>query len=246
MTKSIISILIGIAVDKGYIPDINQKVLEFFPEYKVKKGETAIQDITIMDMLTMTAPYKYGISAPYEEYFTCNDRVEYSLDLLGGERKTGAFRYAPLIGPDILSGILVKATGKSVLDFATENLFSPLGIHVKEDLTFKSEEEQLAFNESANTNGWVRDAAGTHTAGWGLTLSPVDMVKIGRLYLNGGLWDGRRIMSGEWVEESTMEHSRWEECDLPYGYLWWVNEDGYAAMGDGIELIRNYIEPMLD
>ena len=257
VTKSIISILIGIAVDRGYIQSVDQKVLDFFPGYIVRKRENTIQNITVKDMLTMTAPYKYRFFAPYVKYFTSED--------------FGTFRYAPLIGPDIFSGILVKATGQSVFEFADENLFSPLEIHVDGDLMFKSKEEQLAFNESIDTSGWVRDSLGIHTAGWGLTLSPMDMAKIGQLYLNKGIWNGKRIVSEKWVEESTREHSRWKKHDLSYGYLWWVNEDGYAAMGDGgniiyvntkdkivvsssalfvpkvrdrIDLIKTYIEPI--
>lgn len=142
---------------------------------------------------------------------------------------------APLIGPDILSGILVKATGQSVYDFATENLFSPLEIVVENSLTFHSKKEQMAFNQATNISGWVADPMGIHTAGWGLT--PMDMAKIGQLYLNGGMWDGKRIVSQKWVEESTREHSRWKKPNLPYGYLWWVNENGFAAMGDGGNII---------
>ena len=170
VTKSIISILIGIAVDKGYIQSIDQKVLDFFPEYIVRKRENTIQNITVKDMLTMTAPYKYRFFPPYVKYFTSEDWVKFSLDLLGGWGKIGTFRYAPLIGPDILSGILVKATGQSVFEFADENLFLPLEIHVDGDLMFKSKEEQLAFNESIDTSGWVRDSLGIHSFPLGYTL----------------------------------------------------------------------------
>ena len=227
VTKSVISILIGIALDKGYIENIEKKVLDYFPEYKVKRGETKIQNITLRDMLTMTAPYKYRFFAPYIKYFTSSDWVKFSLDLLGGHGKIGTFRYAPLIGPDILSGILVKATRQSVLDFAAENLFEPLGIKV----------EQMAFNQSTDISGWVTDPKGIHAAGWGLTLTPMEMAKIGQLYLNGGMWEGKQIISSKWIEDSTIEHSRWKKENLPYGYLWWVNEDGYAAMGDGGNVI---------
>ena len=237
VTKSIISALIGIALDKGCIKDMEEKVLDFFPEYKVKKGETTIQNITLKDMLVMTAPYKYRFFAPYVKYFTSSNWVEFSLDLLGGRGKIGTFRYAPLIGPDILSGILVKATGQSVFDFAAENLFSPLGITVENSLTFQNKEEQMAFNRSTDISGWVVDPMGTHAAGWGLTLTPMDMAKIGQLYLNGGMWADKQIISGKWIEESTTEHSRWKKQNLPYGYLWWLNEDGYAAMGDGGNII---------
>lgn len=233
VTKSVISVLVGIALDKGYIKNIEDKVLDYFPEYKVKRGEATIQDITLRDMLTMTAPYKYRFFAPYVKYFTSSDWVKFALDLLGGRGKIGTFRYTPLIGPDILSGILVKATGKSVLDFAEENLFQPLGIKVQNNLSFQNKEEQMAFNQSTDISGWVTDSTGIHAAGWGLTLTPMDMAKIGQLYLNGGVWEDRQIISSKWIDDSTVEHSRWKKRNLPYGYLWWVNEDGYAAMGDG-------------
>ena len=121
VTKSIVSILIGIAIDKGYIKSIDQKVLDFFPDYIVKKGEKTVENITLKNLLTMTAPYKY-IIAPYVKYFTSDDMVKFSLDSLGGWGKIGKFRYTPLIGPDILTGILVNATNQSVLDFARGKL----------------------------------------------------------------------------------------------------------------------------
>lgn len=275
VTKSILSILIGIAIDKGYIKSINQKILDFFPDYIIKRGEKTIQNVTLKNLLTMTAPYKYKF-APYIKYFTSDDGVKFTLDLLGGKGQIGEFRYTPLIGPDILSGILVKATGQSVLEFATEHLFLPLGISALSNVTFHSKEEQLAFNKAKNISGWVADGAGTNTAGWGLTLSPTDMAKIGQLYLDNGMWDGKQIVSARWVDESTKEHSRWEKRNLAYGYLWWIIDDkehSYAAMGDGgnviyvntkknivisiaslfeqkvkdrLEFIKEYIEPMFE
>lgn len=271
VTKSIISILIGIAIDKGYIKSIDQKVLDFFPDYKVKRGEKTIQNVTLKDIMTMTAPYKYK-SEPYTKYFTSHDWVKSALDLLGGKGKIGEFRYTPLIGPDILSGIIVKTTGQSVLDFATEYLFSPLGINVEGNVVFRNKEEQLAWYKEKNIRGWVADPQGVNTAGWGLSLTPMDMAKIGQLYLDGGGCNGKQIISAEWIEESTKEHSKWG--DLSYGYLWWIidnKEHIYAALGDGgnviyvntkkkmvvsiaslfmphakdrIKLIKEYIEPM--
>lgn len=272
VTKSIISILIGIAMDIGHIKNLDQRVLDFFPEYEIKKGEKTIQNITVRHLLTMTAPYKY-IFNPYIKYFTSDNWVKFSLDLLGGKGRVGKFRYAPLIGPDIMSGILCKATGQSVINFAQNNLFEPLGIVVEKNIIFQSKEEQLAFNQATNMSGWVADPMGVNTAGWGLTLSPMDMAKIGQLYLDRGMWNGQRIVSEEWINESTEEHSRWEAQNLSYGYLWWIDKDGFAAMGDGgntiyvntkknmvvaiaslfkkkardrMELIREYIEPIFN
>ncbi len=273
-TKSIISLLFGIAIDKGLIRNVDQKVLEFYPEYTVKRGEKLLPEITIRDMLTMTVPYKYKFN-PYVKYFTSPDWVKFSLDKLGGRGKIGEFRYAPIIGPDVLSGILVKATGKSVLEFARENLFSPLGINVEGDITFKDKEEQMEFYKADDISGWVAGPTGVHTAGWGLTLSPVDMAKIGQMCLNDGVWEGKRLVSENWMKESTTEHSRWNRIDIGYGYLWWLaqDEDGFAAMGDGgniiyvsrdrnmvvastatfkprakdrIDFIKKYVEPIFD
>ena len=273
VTKSIISILIGIAIDKGYIKSINQKVLDFFPDYTVKRGEKTIQSITLKDLLTMTAPYKHK-TEPYTEYFTSDNWVKFALDLLGGQGQIGEFRYTPLIGPDIFSGILVKATGQSVLDFATKYLFSPLEITTKPNIIFHNKEEQMAFYKAKDINGWVVDKTGVNAAGWGLTLTPADMSKIGQLYLDGGIWNSKQIISPEWINESTKGHSRWGK--LSYGYLWWIIDDkehAYAAMGDGgnviyvnekkdivisiaslymqhakdrIKLIREYIEPVFE
>lgn len=242
VTKSIISALFGIALDKGYIDSIEQKVLEFYPEYMVKRGEKTIQNIKIKDMLTMTAPYKYKFN-PYTKYFTSMDWVKFSLDVLGGKGHIGEFRYAPIVGPDILSGILVKATGQSVFDFAKENLFTPLGITVERNITFHSKEEQMAFYKATDVSGWVASPTGVNTAGWGLTLSPMDMAKIGQLFLSKGIWNGERIISEKWIIESTSEQSRWKQRNLPYGYLWWLGEqdNGYAAMGDGGNII--YVRP---
>ena len=221
----------------------------------------------------MTAPYKHK-SEYYTEYFSSDNWVKASLDLLGGRGKIGEFRYTPIIGPDILSGILVKATGQSVLDFATEHLFSPLGITVGSNVIFHNKEEQLAFYEAKHVKGWVADSAGINTAGWGLNLTPMDMAKIGQLYLDGGVWLGKQIVSTGGINESTKEHSR--SGKLSYGYLWWIIDDkeqSYAAIGDGgnviyvnakkeivvsiaslymqnakdrIQLIKKYIEPVFE
>ncbi len=238
VTKSIVSVLFGIALDKGLLDSIDRKVLDFYPDYTVKKGEKTIQSITIRDILTMTAPYKFRFN-PYVRYFTSPDWVKFSLDTLGGKQHTGEFRYAPIIGPDILSGILVKATGMSVLYFARSNLFEPLGINVGDNIIFQNKDEQMAFYKATDISGWVADPKGINTAGWGLTLSPVDMAKIGQMLLGGGIWDGKRIVSESWIAESTSEHSRWKKFDIPYGYLWWLNRggDGFAAMGDGGNII---------
>ena len=242
VTKSVFSALVGIALDKGYIHSLDQKVLEFFLDYKVKEGEKTIQKITIKDMLTMTAPYKYE-TEPYEAFFASENWIEAALDLLGGNGQIGEFVYSAMVGTQILSGILANATRQPIIDFAAENLFAPLGIAISQNVVFRSKEEQIAwYMESKKPSGWVVDPQGINTAGWGLTMTAAEMAKIGQLYLNGGTWDSKQIIPSGWIEESTKVHSRWGS--LLYGYLWWIidaKEHSFAAMGDGGNVI--YVNP---
>jgi CubicO group peptidase (beta-lactamase class C family) len=185
----------------------------------------------------MTAPYKYELE-PYQEFFASENWVNAALDVLGGDKPIGEFMYSPIVGTHILSGILAKAAGSSILAFATEHLFSPLGIQVPHNVVLRNEEEHHAVMNDRNTTGWVVDPQGINTASWGLFLTSGDMAKIGQLYADGGVWKGKQLVPAEWIEESTREHSRWGE--LSYGYLWWMidkNEHSYAALGDGGNVI---------
>lgn len=138
--------MIGIALDKELIHSVNDKVLNYFPDYEVKRGEKTIQEITLYHLMTMTAPYRQQ-KDNYTEFFMSDNWVRYALDHLGGRDTIGEFCYAPLLDPDILSGILVKVTGKLVLEFATEELFSTLGTVVNGNVWFRNKEEQLAWYE---------------------------------------------------------------------------------------------------
>ena len=243
VTKSVVSALVGIAIQQGYIKNVNQKVLRFFPQYTVQVGETGIQEVTLAHLLSMTAPYKCQ-AEPYADFFASSNWVEFALGILGGEKPSGAFRYSPIVGAHILGGVLATATGQSVGQFAAENLFAPLGIVPPQNVELLSEEDYFAFPKDTMHNYWVVDPQGIHTASWGLTLTTQDMAKIGQLYLNKGMWKGKQILPATWVTESTTAHSLWEEMGLPYGYLWWLvhAEDGaYAAMGDGGNII--YVNP---
>lgn len=237
VTKSVVSALIGIAIDQGYISGTEQKVLDFFPGYAVKRGEQTIQNVTIAQLLTMTAPYKYK-SEPYTKVYGSGDWTKAALDLLGGKRGIGAFTYST-VGTHILSGILVQATGVPVRDFAASRLFAPLGIQAPPSAAIRSREEYTAFLKDKGVSGWIADPKGTNTGGWGLALTLRDMIQIGRLYLNNGARNGAQIVSPQWIAESTRAHSR--RGTRAYGYLWWIIEDGdcpgYAALGDGGNVI---------
>lgn len=236
VTKSVTSALVGIAIEKGCIQSVDQKVLDFFPDYTPKRGEKTALNVTIRHLLTMTAPYKCK-GEPYTKVYSSDDWTKASLDFLGGRAGiTGEFRYSTF-GMQMLAGILTRATGMSMVDFAYENLFEPLGISKPHNTIIRDKDEHIAFIRDKHVSGWIIDPKGVNTAGWGLCLTVGDMAKFGQLYLNGGIWDKKRIISEKWIKESTSIYSYWG--DLPYGYLWWPAKDSaeYSAVGTSGNII---------
>ena len=109
VTKSVIALLVGIAIDNGWIKSVEDKVLDYFPEYKVKKGEKTIYEVTVKHLLTMRAPYK-GKGDPWSKVCSSENWTYASLDFLGGRSGiTREFKYATL-GIQILTGVIESAT----------------------------------------------------------------------------------------------------------------------------------------
>jgi len=243
VTKSILSILIGIAIDQGMIASVDQKVMEFFPEYGIKRGEKTIQQVSLSHLMTMTAPYKFK-SEPWTKICTTGDWAIAALDCLGGRAgMTGEMRYTTL-GIQILSGILAQASHMSTLDFANTHLFQPLGIAPRTSCFVNNKEEHLEFvtSKSPKGNWWLSDPGGTPAAGFGLCLSAEEMCRIGQLCLNQGVFNNRTIVSADWISQMVTPRVKGGERfhHMQYGYLWWVlDEKGsiYSAIGDSGNVI---------
>lgn len=236
VTKSIMGLLIGKAIEEGKIQSIDDKLLSFFPEYLIKMKEETLKQVTLKDLLTMTVPYRYKFN-PYTKYFSAEDQVLFSLKQVGGKfGKLGDFRYSPLIGPDILSGIIRNVSGMSVKEYAKQTLFEPLGIGEKADICFASKDEQMDYYRRTDYNGWVCDRKGNYNAGWGLHLTAREMAAIGEMMRNHGVYDGKQILSEDWIIDSTTAKINHTGMPAMYGYLWWIidgKERAYAALGDG-------------
>lgn len=243
VTKSIIALLVGIAIDNGMIKSVDEKNLSYFPEYTVKRGEKTIQDVTIRHLLTMKAPYKCK-GDPGTKVCGSEDWTRASLDFLGGRKGlTGEFNYQTVC-LHILSGILYQATGMKTVDFANEYLFAPIGI--KEHKTFfaKNAEEHKAFtiSKTPKENVWFADPQGLSTPGYGLCMSASDMAKIGQLCLDRGMSDGTQIVSADWLREITTPTYSADDRfgNMKYGSLWWILDESkpvYAAIGDSGNVI---------
>ena len=246
-TKSIISLLIGIAIDSGQIGSVDDKVLDYFPEYKVKRGEKTIYDVTIKHLLTMRAPYKCK-GDPWSKVCSSDNWTYSSLDFLGGRKGlTDEFKYQTVC-LHILSGILYQVTKMKTVDYANKYLFEPLGIKKHINYYAETAEEHKAFTigKTPKENIWFADPDGLGTPGYGLCMSALDMAKIGLLCLNKGTYNNQQIVSSKWIEEMIQPRTVESEYfrGMEYGYLWWIidNEKNiYAAIGNSGNVI--YIHP---
>ena len=246
-TKSIVALLVGIAIDKGQIKSVNDKVLDYFPDYKTKRGEKTIFDVTIKHLLTMRAPYKCK-GDPWTKVCISDNWTYTSLDFLGGRKGlTDEFNYQTVC-LHILSGILYKATGMKTVDYANKYLFEPLGIakHINYYAKSAEEHKQFTIGKLPKENVWFSDPDGLGTPGYGLCMSAEDMAIIGLLCLNKGIFNGKQIVSAQWTEEMTspriVESDRFR--GMEYGYLWWIIDREkmiYAAIGNSGNVI--YVNP---
>lgn len=242
-TKSVMALLFGIAIDRGMISSVEDRVLSYFPDYTVKRGEKTICDVTIRHLLTMKAPYKCK-GDPWTKVCSSEDWTKTSLDFLGGRKGlTDEFNYQTVC-LHILSGILYRATGKKTVDFANEYLFTPLGIREHTNYYARSAEEHKQFTicKTPKENIWFADPQGLGTPGYGLCMSAEDMVKLGQLCLDHGTVDGKEIVSADWLRRMTTPTFITDEKfrNMMYGYLWWIMDGEkpiYAAIGNSGNVI---------
>ena len=244
VTKSITSLLIGIAIDKGYIKSVDEYVMDYYKDiYTPKRGEKTIYEVTIKHLLTMQAPYK-GKSETWKKVCTSEDWSLTILDSLGGRNGiTNEFRYHTL-GTQILLGIIRIASKMNVLEFANEYLFKPLGIEPRKNADCTSAEDQFNYLMNKGNHGkvWFMDSTDMPTAGWGLSLSAYEMAQIGLLVLNNGIFNGQRVISEKYLDEMIKSYVSldYKFGNQDYGYMWWLphrTRDVVAAIGDGGNVI---------
>lgn len=243
VTKSIVSLLIGIALEQRLIKNINDKILKYFPEYKVKRGEKTIYDITIKHLLTMNAPYKCK-GDPWTKVCSSQDWTKTCLDLLGGRKGlTGEFKYQTVC-LHILTGLLYKVSKMTTIDFANKYLFIPIGVAEHNTYYAKTakEHKQFIINKNPKTNIWFSDPTNIGAAGYGLCLSANDMAKIGQLCLNKGILKNKQIIQSKWIEEmiepTSINLEKFQ--NMKYGYLWWIldsKKNIYSAIGNSGNII---------
>ena len=224
-TKSIVSSLVGIAIHEGFIENVNQKVLDFFPDMDIQNVDERKEAMTIEDLLTMRTGLDWYQPASYSpdhdksisnKMRNSQNWAKFVLDRPMVATPGTSFVYCNGAS-HLLSSILERTTGMRTLDFARKYLFSYLDI--------------MDIN-------WIQSTEGTYYGGGSFLLSPIDLAKFGHLYLNNGSWKGVQVIPESWITNATKDHVP-RDGVTGYGYQWWVCPEAgyYYAWGAGFNRI---------
>lgn len=238
-SKSVTSILVGITIDRGMVRGVDTRIYEFFPEYEGTKWIDRKYDINLKQVLTMTAGLDwndwqypgYDRRDSTNQMTRSGDWMEFVFNRDSMQPAGSQFAYNNGL-TILLGGIIKNTSGQNPIRFAEKNLFARLGI---------------------SDYSWDKGGGGIVNTAWGLSMKLRDMAKIGYLFLHKGQWNGRRIVSEDWVNESVKVHVNQDVfLGTGYGYQWWcgkskingqVVETFYAA-GHGGQYI--FVCPALD
>jgi CubicO group peptidase (beta-lactamase class C family) len=207
VSKSIVSALVGIAIAEGKLEGVEQPIAPFFARYRGRVDER-FERITIGDLLTMRSGLARTSGEGYMPWVSSKNWVEHILlaPMIAEPASTMIYSTG---NTHLLSAILTRATGTSTYAYARDKLARPLGIKLP---------------------AWQRDPQGIYFGGNQMRLSPHALLRIGELYRNGGVYEGKQVVPRAWVEASLTPYTRSIFSGLPYGYGWFLGSASGHAM----------------
>jgi CubicO group peptidase (beta-lactamase class C family) len=212
VTKSYLSALFGIALREGYITNLDQKMMDYFPEYAKPDLDQEKYEITIRQLLEMRAGYPFdSTTSYYSDLSRSGNYMRFVVEQHALVNPPGSEWNYSSASAHILAGILTKAVGTPLVKFAAKVLFDPLDM---------------------NNRAWDKDPQGYYMGGGDMAYTSRDMAKFGYLYLNRGAFGEEQVIPSGWVEESLQAYSLTSYGDLgyfkkiSYGYLWWSAKVG--------------------
>jgi len=201
-SKTVMSALVGIAVDRGLIASIDEPIAQYFPKLLGADADEKKRAITVGDLLTMRSGLESTSNRNYGSWVSSSNWVRYALER-PIVRDPGARMIYSTGNTHLLSAILTQVSG-STWKFAEEALAQPLGFALPR---------------------WPTDPQGIYFGGNDMELTPRQMLAFGELYLNGGRFEGKQVISEAWVRESLTPRTRsWRDTRRLYGYCWWIRE----------------------
>ena len=225
VSKSVVSALVGIAIQRKLIPGVDAPIVTWFSELKTDREKTK-QSITVEDLLTMRSGLESTSNRNYGAWVQSRNWVQHALRRPLLAEPGTAMQYSTG-NSHLLSAILTTTTKSSTWRFANDTLGKPLG---------------FAFPQ------WPRDPQGIYFGGNDMLMTPRQMLAFGELYLNRGRTGGVQVVPESWVEQSLVPRGRSPISGNEYGYGWWIREMGgqraYYAWGFGGQYI--FVVPDLD
>jgi uncharacterized protein (TIGR03437 family) len=228
ISKSVLSLLIGQALDQRRIDSLDRKMVDYFPEYLSSSTDARERQITLRQMITMSAGFQWDEVATGPSWVASKDWYKFIIDLPLAANPGEVFNYDTGLS-HLLAGVLSRASNQTALAFGNQYLFEPLGIR-----NFR----------------WDTDPRGNYVGGFRMYFTSRDLAKFGYLVLRHGFWDGRQLVSRSWIEDSTLAKMLYASPTTigDYCYYWWTKpQAGYPvimAAGWGGQYI--FIVPGLD
>ena len=219
-SKSLLNLLIGIALEKNYIQSIDQPIHEFLPELFSDTTDIRKKEITVKHLMLMQSGLLPTSLDNYAPWVASEDWLQYAIDQ-PLEAAPGQLYGYSTGDTHLLAAVLARAAGTKALEFAEKYLYGPMDINIQE---------------------WTEDPNGNNEGGNNVYIKPIDLAKTGIMVKNGGVYDDKQLVPKKWIEESISFQVEPQGISRPfdiegYGYLWWLIKargyHTYSAIGFG-------------